>query len=317
MQLFAGDGRGDGGGSAGGAVVAAAPTDTATAAASPQASGTDMPQAAAGQETVHLPASQKAAAKDEEGQATAQSAEDPKDRQARFNTMIKGEFKAEYQKSVEQAVKSRFGDIAAIRRQNKAMAPLLDLLSQKYNLDATDVKGITEALVADKQMFAAEAMRLGMDPEAYAYKMQLDMYKRSQERESAEQAEERRRNELVQRWADETPRVREKYPDFDLLAAMSDDRFMQLLTSNLNLSVLDAYEMRFRDEITAQAVRKAQESAVVQTVSTIQAQGSRPAENGTGSQGAPVIASRPPSQWSKEERERIGRDALRGKRYKF
>lgn len=52
-----------------------------------------------------------------------------------------------------------------------------------------------------------------------------------------------------------------------------------------------------------------------QTLRAVQKNAARPLENGATGRAPATIRETPPSAWSREERERIGRAALRGKKH--
>ena len=72
------------------------------------------------------------------------------DRAAKFKELIKGEYKDEFQRMMQDNLNRRFKETDELRRQNEAVRPLLELMAGKYGVqDASDIEAIREAAEAD------------------------------------------------------------------------------------------------------------------------------------------------------------------------
>ena len=299
LQLFAeGAGGGDGGTGAEGAKGVTA------AAAMPQTKGVKNPLADVKygiQEGDNTPAAEVEATPTE-------------DRNAKFEALIKGEYKDLYDARVQNTIQQRLkGQKETVDKYN-ALAPTLEILAKKYGVDATDVKALNKAIEEDDSYFEEEALEKGISVE------QLKEIKKI-ERENAtlrQQMEEQNRRDNANRFyaqmMEQAESVKAVYPSFDLRAEMQNPRFVDLLRNNVD--VRTAYEVLHKDDIIPAAMQFAAKTAEQKLTNNIIANGARPTENGNASQGATVVKS-DVSQLSKADRQEIIRRVQRGEKIRF
>ena len=299
LQLFAeGAGGGDGGTGAEGAMGV-----TATAAMS-QTKGVKNPLADVKygiQEGDTTPAAEVEATPTE-------------DRNAKFEALIKGEFKDLYDARVQNTIQQRLkGQKETVDKYN-ALAPTLEVLAKKYGVDASDVDALNKAIEEDDTYFEEEALEKGISVE------QLKEIKKI-ERENAtlrQQMEEQNRRDNANRFyaqmMEQAESVKTVYPSFDLRAEMQNPQFVDLLRNNV--PVRTAYEVIHKDDIIAGAMHFAAKTAEQKVTNKVIANGARPAENGNSSQGATVVKS-DVSQLSKADRQEIIRRVQRGEKIRF
>ena len=299
LKLFAeGAGGGDGGTGAEGAKGVTA------AAAMPQTKGVKNPLADVKygiQEGDNTPAAEVEATPTE-------------DRNAKFEALIKGEYKDLYDARVQNTIQQRLkGQKETVDKYN-ALAPTLEILAKKYGVDATDVKALNKAIEEDDSYFEEEALEKGISVE------QLKEIKKI-ERENAtlrQQMEEQNRRDNANRFyaqmMEQAESVKAVYPSFDLRAEMQNPRFVDLLRNNVD--VRTAYEVLHKDDIIPAAMQFAAKTAEQKLTNNIIANGARPTENGNASQGATVVKS-DVSQLSKADRQEIIRRVQRGEKIRF
>ncbi len=109
--------------------------------------------------------------------------------------------------------------------------------------------------------------------------------------------------------------VKEAYPAFHLEEEMQDPLFVKLMQAGVGMR--EAYEFVHRDALTGALISEVAEGVRERTRREMRARDERPAENGTSGRAAATLRERTPSEWSREERERIGREALKGKKHKI
>ena len=136
-----------------------------------------------------------------------------------------------------------------------------------------------------------------------------DLKRQMQERETQENA-----NRLYAAWMQQADDMKGVYPSFDLEAEMQNQRFIDLLRSNID--VRTAYEVLHKDEIIPAAMQFTAQKVEQQLTNKIIANGSRPVENGIKSQSAAQIKS-DVSQLTKADREEINRRVARGEKIRF
>ena len=297
LQLFAeGAGAGDGGTAEGQGVT--------EAAALPQTKADKNPLA-----NVKYGIQEESVAPAAEVQTAAQP-----DRNAEFEKLIKGEYKAEYDARVQDTVQKRLKGQKDIVDKFNALNPTLETLAKKYGVDAGDIEALNKAIQEDDSYYEQEALEKGMTVQ------QLKEIKKM-ERENADlkaQMEEAQRQEngkkLYAAWMQQADEAKKVYPSFDLRAEMNNPKFVDLLRSNID--VRTAYEVLHKDEIIPAAMQFTAKTVESKLAKSIAANGARPSENGMSSQSAAVVKS-DVSQLSKADRAEIIRRVQRGEKIRF
>ena len=248
--------------------------------------------------------------------ATAQASQvaQPEDRNAKFEELIKGEFKDLYDARVQDTIQKRLKGTKETVEQYEALKPTLEILSKKYGVDASDIKALSKAIEEDDSYFEEEAMQKGLSVE------QLKEI-RKMERENSQlkaQMEEANRkdsaNRLYAQWMDQAEKTQAIYPSFNLEAEMQNPRFLDLLRSQID--VRTAYEVLHKDEIIPAFAQHTAKVVEQKLTNKIIANGARPTENGNSSQSA-VITKSDVSQLSKADRQEIIRRVARGEKIRF
>ena len=296
LQLFAEGGAGDGGTAEGQGVTAAA--------ALPQTKG----------EKSNPLASVKYGIQEESAPAAEVQTVAQPDRNAMFEQLIKGEYKDLYDAKVQDTIQKRLKSSKETVDKYNALAPTLELLGNKYGVDAGDTEALIKAISEDDSYYEQEALEKGMTVQ------QLKEVKKM-ERENAElkaQMQEAQRQEngkkLYAAWMQQADEAKKVYPSFDLRAEMNNPKFVDLLKSNID--VRTAYEVLHKDEIIPAAMQFTAKTVESKLAKSIAANGARPSENGMSSQSAAVVKS-DVSQLSKADRAEIIRRVQRGEKIKF
>ena len=236
------------------------------------------------------------------------------DRNAEFEKLIKGEYKDLYDAKMQDTIQKRLkGQKETVDKYN-ALTPTLELLANKYGVDAGDIEALSKAIEEDDSYYEQEALEKGMTVK------QLKEIK-SMERENANlkaQMEEAQRQEngkkLYAAWMQQAEEAKKVYPSFDLRAEMENPKFVDLLRSNVD--VRTAYEVLHKDEIIPAAMQFTAQTVESKIAKSIASNGARPTENGMSSQSAAVVKS-DVSQLSKADRAEIIRRVQRGEKIRF
>ena len=301
LQLFADGGAGDGGTGAEGALGVTA------AAALPQMKGAKNPLADVkyGIQDEEVPAA---------GEPKATEVAQP-DRKARFEEMIKGEFKDLYDERMQSTLSKRLKGLNETAEKYNSLSPTLELLAKKYGIkDQTDIEALNKAISDDDSYFEDEAMEKGISVEQLKEIRKMERENAELKRQMQEQEQHENANRLYAAWMDQAENARQTYPSFDLKSEMANPRFVDLLRSNIDVKT--AYEVIHKDEIIPAAMQFAAQQIEQKVANKIKAGGARPSENGMSSQSAAVVKS-DVSQLSKEDRAEIIRRVQRGERIRF
>ena len=236
------------------------------------------------------------------------------DREAKFNELIKGEYKDLYDARMQDTIQKRLkGTKETVDKYNE-LTPTLEMLAKKYGVDASDIKALNKAIEEDDSYYEAEALEKGLTVEQFK-----DI--RKMERENAElkaQMNEKQRRETAAQqyaaWMDQAKEAKKLYPTLDLNVEAKNPEFLKLLHSGIDVG--SAYLVIHKDEIIPAAMQYTAKTVEQKLTNKIIAGGARPTENGNSSQSASVVKS-DVSQLSKADRAEIIRRVQRGEKIRF
>ena len=300
LQLFGeGAGGGDGGTGAEGATGA-----TATAAVSQKGAKNPLANVKYG---IQEEASTESPSPEVKQTAT-------EDRNARFEALIKGEFKDLYDAKMQDTIQKRLkGSKETVDKYN-ALSPTLEMLAKKYGVDASDINALNKAIEEDDSYYEEEALEKNMSVQQLKEIKKMERENADLKRQMQEQERQENANRLYSKWMQESEAMKSVYPSFDLRTELQNPRFTDLLRNNVD--VRTAYEVLHKDEIIPAAMQFTAKTVEQKLTNKIIANGARPVENGNSSQASTVVKS-DVSQLSKADRAEIIRRVQRGEKIKF
>ena len=250
------------------------------------------------------------------GNGTVQNpaVQNEQDISARFEEMIKGEFKDIYNQRVQDTVQKRLKNSKETVEKYEALVPILEMLGKKYSVDASDINALSKAIEDDDSYYEEEAMEKNMTVE------QLKEFKKVERERNLlrkQMNEEKRRQDadrVYSQWMQDAEATKLVYPSFDLRTEMRNPKFQELLRNHID--VRTAYEVIHKDEIIPAAMQFAVQTAEKNFANNVIANGARPIENGNFFQGA-SSATTDPAKMSKEERAKINARIANGERITF
>jgi hypothetical protein len=303
LQLFADGAGGDGGTGAEGATGV-----TATAAVS-QTKGVKNNPLADVKYGVQ-PTEEK-----QEVAPAAEVAEEPtEDRNARFEALIKGEYKDLFDQRMQDTVQKRLKSSKDVVDKYNALTPTLEILAKKYGVEATDIEALNKAIEDDDSYFEEEAIEKGVSVEHLKEIRKMEKENAELKRQMAEHDRKENANKLYATWIEQAEKAKAVYPSFDLETELKDSKFIDLIRNNVD--VRTAYEVIHKDDIIAGAMHFTAKKVEQNITNKIIANGARPAENGNSSQGAAVVKS-DVSTLTKKDRAEIYRRVARGEKISF
>ena len=236
------------------------------------------------------------------------------DRNAKFEALIKGEYKDLYDARVQDTVQKRLKSSKETVDKYNSLSPTLEILAKKYGVDATDVEALNKAIEEDDSYFEEEALEKGLTVEQLKEIRKMERENADLKRQMEEQNRRDNANKVYAQWMEQAESTKAIYPSFDLRAELQNPRFADLLRSNVD--VRTAYEVIHKDEIIPAAMHFTAKQVEQKLTNKIIANGARPAENGNSSQSASVVKS-DVSQLSKADRQEIIRRVQRGEKIRF
>ena len=301
LQLFAEGGApsGDGGGEGTGVTAQAAAVQSKGVKSNPLAN------------VVYGKQKESAPAAEVQKEPAAPKEEPAVDLDAEFDELIKGKYKDQYGKRVQNTVQQRLKGSKETEDRLNAMNPLMDLLSARYGVKADDIDGLTKALEGDDTFFESAAQEHNMEAKEYRKMLQLQSENtrlRNQQEEQFRQAQAEKQYAV---WDQQAEEARKLYPNLDMNVECQNETFRSLLKSGIDVKT--AYKVLHDDEITTQLLQHQAKEVEQKLSNKIAAGSARPAENGASGQSAAVIKS-DPSKWTRADREEVRRRAARGER---
>ena len=243
-------------------------------------------------------------------QTSQQIGVDP--RVAKFESLIKGEYKDLYDQRVKDTIQNRLKSSKEIVDKYNSLAPALETLAKKYGVDASDVQKLAYAIDNDESYFEDEALERGISVEELKKIKHMERENADLKRQMAEQARRENADRLYSSWMSQADQLKSVYPSFDLEAELHNPDFAKLISNNVN--VRTAYEVVHKDEIIAAGMQFAATETSRKVANSIMANRSRPVENG-GS--APAVVKTDVSQLTKEDIAEINRRVARGEKIRF
>lgn len=203
-------------------------------------------------------------AADQNAEINGEENRDERNKSEEFLNMISGEYKAEYQNALENALSKRLktnNKKLAQNEQFKArLQPVFEILAEKYSIeDSSDIDSIISAAENER---LPENVRL--------------------EREFQNQ---------FNGWLREAEEMKLKYPSFDFEYESTNERtgeeFRRLLNSGVDVE--SAFTVIHKNEIMGGAMQYAYKTAKQEMADARTMRSSRPSENGTSSHQASAI----------------------------
>lgn len=229
-----------------------------------------------------------------------------------FEDLIKGEYKDEYGQHVQNVIRNRFKANAENEEKLVKMAPIMEMLGKKYDIDPTDIDQIAKVIGDDDSLYEEEAIERGMSVESLKAIKQMERENaqlKAREQQSIAEQQMRSHFNMIAQQAEEAKKF---YPNLDLRTEMQNPTFARLTSPGVGIDVRTAYEVVHREEMRGAEMKYAADKSAERIANAIRSGSIRPAENGVqGSQGNAVVKSDPKS-WTKDDRAEIRRRVQRG-----
>jgi hypothetical protein len=236
------------------------------------------------------------------------------DRNAKFEELIKGEYKDLYDARMQDTIQKRLKGTKETVDKYNALTPTLDMLAKKYGVDAGDIEALNKAIEEDDSYYEDEAMEKGLSVQQLKEIRKMERENADLKRQMEEQNRKENADRLYASWMNQANEIKSIYPSFDLRAEMQNPQFINLLRSNID--VRTAYEVIHKDDIISGAMQFAVKTAEQKLTNKVIANGARPSENGNSSQGG-AIAKSDVSQLTKADRAEVLRRVARGEKISF
>lgn len=241
-----------------------------------------------------------------------------KDKTATFESMIKGEFKEEFDGRVQKIVKERLGDTKRLEKQAEAYAqqdaalkPVLKMLSEKYGVKDGDYDALMQAIQEDSSFYEDEAAKKGVTVEQLKSIRKLENENERLRNAARAQEEQRRSQEIYGQWMSQAEELKNKYglEDFDFAKEAANKDFTSVLKAGGTVEA--AYMATHFDEVLGGAMAATAKNVNQKLASNIASRNARPTEGAVSSQPGVIVKS-DVSKFTKADRREIMRRVERG-----
>lgn len=225
----------------------------------------------------------------------------------------------EYNGRMQQVVRDRLRESRGAQDNLRALEPALELLADRYHLDAgnLDAAALAKAITEDNAFYEQQAETLGVSPETARRMDQMERFERRQRQQQEEDQRQQAAREHIRGLVQQEAAMRELVPDFDLRRELENPTFARLTAPGVGISVQDAYFAVHRKEMQEQIQRQATQETAQKLAASIQANQGRPRENGTSAQAqstGQVDYRHMPHQQREELKKQIRMAAARGEK---
>lgn len=249
--------------------------------------------------------------------AVSEKDEDSKPSKIPFDELIRGEYKNEFEKKTQSIINKRFRETKTMEEALKSHNTILNMLADKYGVDANDIDSLTRALEGDNGFYEQEALEKGLTVEQLKEIKNLER----ENREFRLQHEQQRMREESERiyadWTRQAEELKATYglENFSLEEEVNNNPdFVKLL--QMGISVDSAYKAIHMDEMIGGAMAKTASTVREKMSNAIQSRQARPAENGINQTTSKVFKT-DVTKLTRQDREEIERRVMRGEHISF
>lgn len=199
------------------------------------------------------------------------------ERRTNFENYIRGEGKQYYEERVQKIINKRFAETRVLEDNAKTIEPMLRALATNYNVDLSDLKALSEAVLNDQRLYEERAKQNGVSVET---QMKFDKIQQQNDlllAQQQEQAKLEHTQQIINSWNEQAEEFRQEVPDFDLDAALENKEFYDLVTRGFKIST--AYNAAFPDLFEKRVAVKTEK----RVTDNIRSRGMRVSENGVSS----------------------------------
>lgn len=218
----------------------------------------------------------------------------------------------EINKHLQKMMQERLKSVKRSDEVLEKLAPALEVLARKYKLDPDnlDYDALNNAINDDNDHYEDLALERGMSVDDAKAQ---DIRARNEAREQ-KTLEQQKFQEHIQRMEQEGEALKTLYPSFNLRQELQNPVFARMTAPGKGImSVKDAYEAVHRQEIDAAKNEIIAQNVAKKLSNSIQSGQRRPAENGTSAQ-APSVTTFDYRNMSREQREALKARIKRGEK---
>ena len=196
----------------------------------------------------------------------------------------------EYNKQMQSVVQSRLRSAKGAEEALGKLAPALELLARKHGQDPAkmDYDALAKAISDDNAYYEDKALEMGVSVETAKKIDQQERDTARQQRQEQQTLEQQKIQQHFQKLQQQGEAMKTRFPGFDLQKEMQNPAFVRMTAPNVGISVEDAYFAVHRNEIMSAGMQVAAQKTAQKMSNSIQAGSRRPNEAGTTGQSPSV-----------------------------
>lgn len=209
----------------------------------------------------------------------------------------------EYNKQMQATVQSRLRNAKGAEETLGKLAPALELLARKHGQDPANInyEALANAISNDESYYEDKALEMGVSVETAKRIDQQERDNARQQREQQRTIEQQKFQQHIVKLEQQGEAMKQVFPNFDLRKELQNPVFARMTSPNVGISVQDAYYAVHRNEIQAAAMQVTAQKTAQKISNSIASGSRRPNENGTSGQ-APSVTTFDYSKASPEQR---------------
>lgn len=215
----------------------------------------------------------------------------------------------EYNKQMQAVVQSRLKSAKSAEEILGKLTPALEVLARKHKLDPAkiDYDALAKAISDDDGYYEDKALEMGVSVETAKKIDQQERDTARQQREEEQTLQEQKIRQHIVKLQQEGEAMKKVFPNFDLRKELQNPVFARMTSPNVGISVEDAYYAVHRNELQTAAMQATAQKTAQKISNSIQAGSRRPVEAGATGQ-APSVTTFDYSKASREQREAFKKD---------
>ena len=210
----------------------------------------------------------------------------------------------DYNKQMQATIQGRLRSAKDAEEKLGKLTPALELLARQHNLDPAniDYDALAQAISNDESFYEQKALEMGVPVETARKIDQDEREKARNQREQERTIEQQKFQNHIMKLEQQGEEMKKVFPNFDLRTELQNPAFARMTSPNVGISVEDAYYAVHRKDIMTGAMQATAQKTAQKISNDIQAGRRRPNENGTSGQ-APSVTSFDYSKASPEQRK--------------
>ena len=217
----------------------------------------------------------------------------------------------EYNKQMQAVVQSRLRSAKGAEDTLGKLTPALEVLARKHGQDPAniDYDALAKSISDEDSYYEDKALEMGVSVETAKKIDQQERDTARQQREQQRTLEQQKFQQHIVKLEQQGEEMKKVFPNFDLRTELQNPVFARMTSPNVGISVQDAYYAVHRNEIQRAAMQVTAQKVAQKISNDIQSGSRRPSENGTSGQ-APSVTTFDYRSMSPEQRKAL-KDKIR------